>query len=78
MKHARNVRKSRKQANMDFGFHTGSGSWPSGWSNPEIAAERHIQDWFATRNWGDAAERQKSRECIREQIADLRAMRAKK
>lgn len=28
-KHARNVRKSRKQGRMHFGFSTGSGSWPS-------------------------------------------------
>ena len=32
MKHARNVRKQRKQSRMYFGFDTGSGRWPSIWS----------------------------------------------
>jgi len=43
MKHARNVRKSRKQANMHFGFDTDSGRWPSVRSCPEYAAMLNIE-----------------------------------
>lgn len=72
MKHTRNVRKVRKQANMYMGFDTGSGRWPAGRSNPYLAAILNIREWFPLRHEGDAAARQHTRECIKEQIQDAR------
>jgi len=69
MKHARNVRKCRKQRNMYMGFSTDSGSWPSFRSTPYGAALMHIRDWFKQRHDGD---KQYCREAIREQIAIIR------
>ncbi len=76
MKHSRNVRKLKKQANMYMGFDTGSGRWPSARGTPLGACMMHIRDWFKWRHDGDAAERKLTRECIREQIAEARGLLA--
>jgi hypothetical protein len=73
MKHARNVRKCRKQSRMHFGFDVGSGSWPSIRSNPLFAAELEVREWFAARHIGGDA--QYNRECIRDAISTLRQIR---
>lgn len=72
MKHHRNVRKCRKQANNHFGFDTGSGHWPSGRAHPYMGRIMEIRDWFPDRNRGTAEERKLCRECIRESIAAAR------
>lgn len=76
MKHSRNVRKVRKQANMHFGFDTGSGPWPSFRGTPEGGAIMHIRDWFQDRHRDKSPGRsQYMRECIREQTKGLRDIR---
>lgn len=76
MKHARNVRKCRKQRKMYFGFDTGSGRWPSSRSNPIFAAELDIREWFKWRNlYNEPEKRQHSRDCIRSRITELRQLR---
>ena len=65
MKHARNIRKCRKQRNMHFGFDCASGAWPSIWTNPKFV----VGEWFKRRHEGDS---QYNRECIREQIKAAR------
>lgn len=72
MKHARNVRKVRKQARMYMGFDTGSGHWPNPRRNPEVAAMITIREWWPQRHDGDS---QHGRECLREKIAELRELR---
>lgn len=72
MKHASNVRKCKKQARNYMGFDTGSGSWPNPRRNPVFARELEVREWFKDRHRGD---RQYARECVREAIADVRAMR---
>ncbi len=54
---------------------TGSGPWPSGWSNPLVRPLLEIRLWYPRRNDGDKAERQHTRECLRESIADAKANR---
>lgn len=76
MKHARNVRKTRAQARMHFGFDSCTGKTPAARSYPEIGAMLNIGEWFAGCHRGDAARRQHMRECIREQIDELRSIRA--
>jgi hypothetical protein len=73
MKHTRNVRKCRKQANNYMGFDAGTGNWPNPRRNPEVAAMIQVKDWYRYRHHGD---KQYNRECIREAIADLRKIRA--
>ena len=70
MKHARNVRKCRKQSRQFMGFDTGPSDrpWKSIWTCPEYV----IRNWFSRRHDGD---KQHSRECIRQKIAELRATR---
>ena len=72
MKHSRNVRKCRMQSRMHFGFDTGSGSWPSGWGNPNVRPFLEIQEWFPRRHNGDKAY---NRECIREAVRAARSVR---
>ncbi len=72
MKHS--IKKSRKQANNHFGFHTGTGSFKE---TPKIRAFNvqcmEVNRWFADRNSnGDS---QYMRECIREAVARLREMK---
>jgi len=73
MKHSRNVRKTRKQANNYMGFDTGTGRWPNPRRNPEVAAMIEVRDWFRQRHFGDKAY---NRECIAQAIETLRAVRA--
>lgn len=78
MKHARNVRKCRKQSKMYMGFDTGGGRWPSIGSSPALSLEREVKEWFRDRHI-DAKILNKSpqyvRECIRESITKLREIR---
>ena len=73
MKHARNVRKCRKQANMHFGFDTGSGKWPA--ASPACRALDDIRRWFKWRH-DDAKEKgyKYVRECIQEKINEYRLL----
>jgi len=73
MRHARNVRKTRKQGKMHFGFDTGS-AWPNPRNNPATAAWINIRDWFACRHRGTAEDRANRRAAIREQISDFRSL----
>lgn len=77
MRHTRNVRKVKKQANNYMGFDTGSGRWPAVRSNPYMAALLNVRDWFRERNFGDASTRKHTRECIREAIATAREEQAR-
>jgi hypothetical protein len=70
MKHARNVRKSRAQGHMHFGFDTGS-TWPA--ASPAVRLRADIGRWFAERHT-DSKGVLYVRECIREAIAELRAL----
>lgn len=72
MKHSRNLRKCRKQGRNYLGFDTGSGRWPAARSNPYLAALLNVREWFRLRNWGDAATRTYTRECIREALQEAR------
>lgn len=71
MKHARNVRKSRKQSRMYFGFDTGT-PWASPYRNPELALLRDIRNWFKDRHFYGIT---RSRDCICAAIKELRALR---
>ena len=73
LRHARNVRKCRKQGRMYFGFETGS-RWKNPRRNPATAKAIVIHDWFRQRH--GTADQKYIRECIREAIADLRLLRA--
>jgi hypothetical protein len=73
MKHTRNVRKSRMQGRMYFGFDTGSRWGRNPRQDPLFAALADIRDWFSRRHDGDA---QHNRECIREAIAEVRHLRS--
>lgn len=75
MKHAANVRKCRKQSRNYMGFDAGTGSWPNPRRSPLRAREIEVCEWFKDRHRGD---KQYIRECIRETIADVRAMRHQK
>lgn len=70
MKHTRNVRKVRKQANNYFGFDTGSGQWPAAAAHPYLGPCINIRRW-----WPDRADPH-TRECIREQIEEARMAKA--
>lgn len=72
MRHAANVRKCRKQSRNYMGFDAGTGSWPNARRSPLRAREIEVGEWFKERHRGD---KQYLRECIREAIADVRAMR---
>jgi hypothetical protein len=74
MRHTRNVRKVKKQSRQYMGFDTGSGPWPNPRRNPLFARVLEVQEWFRDRHRGD---KQYNRECIREAIADVRAMRVR-
>lgn len=78
MKHTRNVRKCRKQANNYMGFDTGSGHWPSIRSTEFGEAYVSVREWFRDRHLWDKEQAQHTRECIREQIAVLRKYKPKK
>lgn len=75
MRHAGNVRKCRKQSRNYMGFDAGSGAWPNARRNPLVAREIEVREWYKERHRGD---KQYLRECIREAIADVRAMRQQK
>ncbi|WBU27563.1 hypothetical protein OOZ54_12745 [Rhodopseudomonas palustris] len=60
---------------MHFGFATGT-SWPSPRRTPELSALLNIPEWFKGRHRGSRDERNHVRECIREQIAECRRIRA--
>ena len=72
MKHARNVRKIKKQSRMYMGFDSSSGL-----AKPSPAARElqckllEVKRWFKDRHDGD---RQYNRECIRESVGDLRLL----
>jgi len=66
MKHTRNIRKVRKQANNYFGFDTGSGRWPAAAAHAYLGPCLNIRRW-----WPDRADPY-TRECIREQIEEAR------
>lgn len=72
MKHARNVRKCRKQKKMYMGFDTGTDSFKE---SPECRAlnvqRMEVSRWFSERHNGDSAY---NRECIRQSISELRSM----
>lgn len=71
MKHSRNVRKSRKQGKMYFGFDTGTGNFKENPALREITLLRmDVNRWFSERHNGD---KQYIRECIREAIQELRS-----
>jgi hypothetical protein len=71
MKHS--IRKSRKQANNYFGFHTGVEHKETPLQRRFICQCMEVRRWFADRHDGDA---QYKRECIRGAIARLRDIRA--
>ncbi len=68
MKHARNVRKCRKQSRMHFGFDSCSHPTPSIWTNKRFV----VGQWFKDRHTEPRGLRY-VRECIRETIAEIRA-----
>ena len=71
MRHSRNVRKQRKQANMYFGFDTGARGVKSAYACPISECLMNISYWFKSRHSGDKA---KSRQSIREEIAIYRSL----
>lgn len=75
MRHARNVRKLKKQANMFMGFNASTTPWPNPRRDPETALCIQIKDWFKHRRFGDHAY---NRECIRDSVAELRKLRIEK
>ena len=76
MKHARNVHKCRKQARMHFGFDSSAGPTPAARANPLLSALIDVREWFRDRHHEHPLGAAYVRECIRERIADLRALRA--
>jgi len=76
MKHARNVRKSRQQGRMYFGFDTGSGRWPGIRGTPLGRARDDVRNWFKDRHHPDPSRRQHIRECIREAVQEVRHLTA--
>lgn len=73
MKHWNNIRKCKKQAaNMYMGFDAGNGAFKE---TPAMAESRvlmgQIKSWFRERHEGN---KQYNRECVREAIADYRAL----
>ncbi|HEX7121549.1 MAG TPA: hypothetical protein VF178_04195 [Gemmatimonadaceae bacterium] len=78
MKHARNVRKSRKQARMYFGFDSFSGPTRAAAASPILGPLMNIRHWFRERRFdrpGSPAYRHR-RECIHEAVMDYRAATA--
>lgn len=73
MRHSHNVRKLKKQARQFMGFDARSTPWPNPRRNPETRAYITVREWFKDRHHGDP---QHNRECIRDEIANLRRIRA--
>lgn len=72
MKHARNVRKLKKQSRMYMGFDTSSGLAKQSPAVREMQCKiMEVKRWFRDRHDGDS---QYNRECIRESISDLRLL----
>lgn len=72
MKHARNVRKQKKQSRMYMGFDTSSGlAKPSPAVREMQCKMMEVKRWFRDRHDGDS---QYNRDCIRESVADLRLL----
>lgn len=72
MKHARNVRKLKKQSRMYMGFDASSGlAKPSPAVREMQCKMMEVNRWFKERHDGDS---QYNRECIRESVGDLRLL----
>ena len=74
MKHARSVRKSKKQRNMDFGWNTGY-SYPQGKDHLAVQCLLRIHEWFRDRHRCAQGSRY-IRECIHEEIETYRKYQA--
>lgn len=72
MKHARNIRKLKKQSRMYMGFDVSSGRAKPSPQARELECKRmEVRRWFKDRHDGDL---QYNRECIRESIVDLKLL----
>ncbi len=73
MKHS--IRKSKKQSNMYFGFHTGISTNETPLYRQVLNNRLEISRWFRSRHDNNPAY---TRECIRESIQRLRLTLTKK
>jgi len=75
MKHARSIRKCRKQSRMYFGFDSCSGPTKAASASPLLGPLLNTRRWFQDRrddHPGSAGYRYR-RECVREAIAAYRS-----